>query len=156
MILVVVLLAISAFVHVLMLIPAGMIFILAIIVFGAKTGLQIDTNLMQYRSYGKIGGYVFGNWTPFINIESAILRHTSENVYKPGMATASLSGRSQSTIVTTFDIVFVNSNNKEKTIFEFSEYKLAIKALRLIKDQMEINVVNKVAEKMAENKRSRR
>lgn len=154
--LVIILSATSAFVSVFMLIPAAAVFIFAIMVFGVKTGLQIDPELMQYRSYGKIGSYVFGSWIPFAHIESALLQHSSEDIYRPGMVTVSLRGTGQSTVVTTFDIVLIDINSKRKTIFEFGEYKHANKTLKEIHAKMDIPVTNKVAKKMAENKRNRR
>ena len=133
-----------------------LVLVLAVLMFAATNGLQIDTELNRYRQYANIGGYYNGGWTNFGLVESAQLVLTSENMYRAGMATQSIGSSMSSSIIKTYDVQFILKNSKVITIFEFDEYKHAKQVLKKIKEEMEVPVSNIVAEKMVANKRSRR
>jgi uncharacterized transporter YbjL len=134
----------------------ALIVALAVLLFAASNGLQIDTELNRYRQYDNIGGYYNGGWTNFGVVESAQLVLTSENMYRAGMATQSIGSSMSSSIIKTYDVQFILKNSKVITIFEFDEYKHAKQVLKKIKEEMEVPVSNIIAEKMVANKRSRR
>ncbi|MFT6502395.1 MAG: hypothetical protein ACJASQ_002521 [Crocinitomicaceae bacterium] len=129
---------------------------LAVLMFTASNGLQIDTELNRYRQYANIGGYYNGGWTDFGLVESAQLVLTSENIYRAGMATQSRANSMSSSIIKTYDVQFILKSSKVITIFEFDKYKHAKQVLKKIEEKMEIPVSNQIAEKMVANRRFRR
>ena len=134
----------------------GFLLVFSVLMFAASNGLQIDTELNRYRQYANIAGFCNGGWTNFGLLESARLVLSSENMFRPGMATQSRANSMSTTIIKTYDIEFVLKNSKVITVFKFDEYKHAKQALKKISEQLEVPVANKVAEKMTSNKRSRR
>lgn len=137
-------------------IPGVILFVFAIMVFGGTTGLQIDPKGMKHRKYGKIGGVVFGRWKSLSKIEGALLVKDHEDLRtddRAWVASSSRSGNSMSTVILTYNIHFIMSESGSIDIYGFNEYRHAKKTLKLIHEQMKIPVVNRVAEKMAANKR---
>lgn len=142
---------------IIILIPGTVLIIFSILLFAATSGLQLDYELNRYREYKKVGNQYIGSWQTLGNIQSAVLISSIENMRegRPFMAAQSR-GSSMSTVVSSFDIQLIDSNAEETTIYEFLEYKHARKTLSEIHNKMEIPARDKVAERMAENKKSRR
>jgi hypothetical protein len=136
-------------------IPAAVLFIFAILLFAATNGLQLDIANEKYRRYGKIGNQIFGQWHPITEPVSAVLMLHAENAFR---GTAPMMGRVSTldTKTLTYDIQITDGFKKKHLIYSFLEYKKATQALKEIHEALNIPVQNKVAEKLAENKRKRR
>jgi len=142
-------------------IPLVLLFVFAILLFTATNGIEIDVDQSQFRKYGKIARWKFGAWHAFTKPVSVELNIYAENAFKEGMWTfgnsiSTMPGSMQSlnSKARTYDIVFIDKDNKSQLIYSFLDYKKGKDALKRITEKLEITSVNRIAEKM--NSRRRR
>lgn len=147
----------SGFFGVLLFIIGLLVLTLAILLFTASNGLELDPESNRYRTYGKIGNYKFGSWSSFSSPSKVYLAMHADNEYRE---TAPMMGRAAalSTKVITYDIRLEIKSGEEVVLYDFLDYKKAKSALKFIGESYDIPTRNLIAEKMAENrqKRSRR
>jgi hypothetical protein len=133
-------------------IPAIIFVLIALLLFSASNGLQIDSVRGQYRAYGKIGTFKFGQWQALIDPVSAKRVLHSSNAQK---GTSPMMGKvaTLNSKVITYDIVITDSANQEHLVYDFLEYKTAKNALRKIHEKFTIPSVDKVAGKLNQPRR---
>ncbi len=130
------------------------LFVLSVLMFLATNGLEMTNG--KYRKYSKLGGVKIGKWHSFRYPESVLLRMHAENASKNfGVMTITYMP-SLNTKVISYDIVITDELQKKTPLYEFIDYKIAKKTLRLISKIYEVPRENKVAEKLMENKLKRR
>lgn len=129
--------------------------VFGVLLFSATNGLQIDTANNKYRAYGKIGTVKFGPWGSFETPVRAVLILHAENQQ---LNSAPLIGKAASvnSKVVTYDIKLFDTLDTTYVLYDFLDYKNAKKALKGLQEAYDITVVNKVAEKLAENRQRRR
>ena len=155
MVVVIILFVASNLVNSFIFIPTALLFIVALFLFAATNGLEIDPAKQKYRKYGKIGPIKFGSWNSFTEPTSATLMLHSSNAQKGNLP---LMGKvtTLDSKALTYDIFVHDSIQKSILIYDFIEYKTAKKALAEIAQAFDIPVIDKVSEKLIENKMKRR
>lgn len=136
------------------LIPAFIILVLAILLFGASNGLEVDIHAKSYRKYGKVGPYKFGQWHTLIDPISARITMQSSSVSKgasPMMGKiATLDSKS-----VTYDLLVLDSSGNNQILYDFLEYNKAKAALKSVQKDFKIPVVDEVLEKLRANRMKR-
>lgn len=130
------------------------LFVLSILMFLASNGLEIKNG--KYRNYSNVGGVKIGKWHHFSTPESVLLRMHAENSSKEFGVMVGGYVPSMNTKVISYDIILIDEQQRKIQIYEFLDYKVAKKTLQFISEVYTIPWVNKVAEKLQENKLKRR
>ncbi|MDG1148636.1 MAG: hypothetical protein P8N52_10060 [Crocinitomicaceae bacterium] len=133
-------------------IPGIALFLIALLLFTASNGLELDSVAGKYRKYGKVGPVKFGQWHALIDPISAQLVIHSSNAQK-GMFPMMGKVAPLDSKVITYDIVITDSANQAHLVYDFLEYNRAKNALQKIDETYGIPVVNKVAEKLKNRRR---
>lgn len=133
---------------------AVVVFTFSIFLFTAKNGLQIDANNEKYRKYGKIGPLRFGTWKSYdkpvlvkLTIHNSSIHR--ENLPMPGKVAVVNSK------ALTFDLLFIDTKERSIRVYDFLKYKTAKQALAAIQKEMDVDILDLIAEKLKENKRKR-
>jgi len=150
----IILLVLSVSITSVLFIPTALLFLVAVFLFTASNGLDLDPKNERYRKYGKIGPFKFGAWNHLNNPISARLVISSSNAHRgnsPMMGKVS----TLDTKSTTYDIVILEATENACQVYDFLNYATAKKALKAINQTYAIPVTDLVAEKLLENKRKR-
>tara|TARA_R110002072_G_scaffold302577_2_gene486407 strand:+ start:16080 stop:16601 length:522 start_codon:yes stop_codon:yes gene_type:complete len=134
-------------------IVAFIVFVIAISLFIATNGLEIDIDKRMFRKFGKISVVRFGKWNKLLDIDRIELRMQSSNAQKNVMTGVVPALNSKSI---TYDIVVYDTFDDEQIIYDFLDYPKAKEAFKLILEKIDAPARNRVAEKMANNKANRR
>ena len=139
----------------LLLIGFFILFSIAIVLFSATNGLEIDVVNMRYRSYGKMITYKMGAWRTMINATSVTLKMSASNGQKeanigPGYLPP------MNTKLINYSVVLTDTLDFDQVLFDFLDYKKAKQAMLEITNSLNIPMTNLVAEKLAENRSTRR
>ena len=136
---------------------------IAILLFLAVTGVEIDEKNRRYRKYSVICGIKWGRWMEFSENDKVYLMLSIETmtVFPGGHAfplsvitpTNFYNGNKSKTI--TYDVIMENEQCVRLIVNDFSRYKDAQSALRSFQ-RAGCPVRNKVAEKISENRKRRR
>ncbi|PWL24257.1 MAG: hypothetical protein DCO96_14750 [Fluviicola sp. XM-24bin1] len=130
------------------------IFAVAILLFSASSGLEIDEETSRYRKYGKFGPLVLGEWKNLPqSVEIRIQIHT-ETASRGGVGALPMPEHKTKSL--TYDVIAIDTLDNHVHIFGFFKYADAKTAGKVISEAMEVPLRNKVAEKLAENRARRR
>jgi hypothetical protein len=140
--------------------PLGVLLTIAAIgVFAGTNGLEVDTAGRRYRKFGRIWFVKFGTWERINDPVKVKLVLSSENMTTEQIATMTMMPGAYvpniSSKVLTYDILLVDSSGKSTPVYDFLQYGNAKKALQGIADGFGIERVDKVAEKLEENRAKR-
>lgn len=130
---------------------------LAIILFTAETGLEIDLNEMKRRKYKSIFGNKFGIWVDLGEILEFQLKLSveSESIRNPFPVAGSWNNTSKTQKSITYDLISVDNFSQRKIIYEFLEYKLAKKLLHELNAKGHFETTDYIAIKLEENREKR-
>lgn len=134
--------------------------ILGIVILTGSNGLEINKAQKKFRKYGSFGGIRIGKWKPLYTPVFGKLILSSENTTSggvPGMQGFLVPNQGKLKSLT-YDVYIKTKKEKWILLYEFLEYDTAKSALGVIENQFQIEVLDKVLDKLLENreKRSRR
>lgn len=122
--------------------------------FTASNGLELDPTNKRYRKFGKIGPIQFGHWHDLKEpISAKLMLHSSNSQggNSPMLGKAS----TLDSKALTYNIYVLDSLENSYQVYDFLEYNVAKKALKVINETYGIPVADLVAEKLSENRRKR-
>ncbi|MFK8045909.1 MAG: hypothetical protein AB8B72_10475 [Crocinitomicaceae bacterium] len=123
--------------------------VFAVALFMSSNGLMIDKKNNRYRKYSNILGYKLGEWKPIKNIVSATLILSIE---RAKTNQSYLMGKKGITRSKTYDITLYTDTEETILMYEFLKYSKAIKALNAIELGFNIDIRDKVKEKLMRNR----
>jgi len=127
---------------------------LAILLFSATSGLEIDAATKRYRKYGKFGPLVLGEWKTIPEAVEIRIQIHAETATRGGVGAIPMPQHTTKTL--TYDVITSDTLGEEKILFGFLKYRNAKTAGKLISECMGVPLHNKVAEKLARNRARRR
>lgn len=101
-----------------------------------KSGIQISTEQKRIRVYKSIFSKKFGTWINISTVKSAKLRLTNESQHLMSRGT-------EKTYATkTFDLFLIGNDDSEIEFHNFSDRRLALRALSDLKNQFDIQITD--------------
>lgn len=153
--------ALAALVSFVLFWPLGILLaVICILLASIESGLEFNTEIMQYRKYQALFGNSWGKWIKIQDPDSFHIRLSVESFsYKTfgHLSTPAYYGRgttAQSKSIT-YDLLCLTQNDHWITIYEFSSYKLALKAARKLGELESVEVIDHIALKLEENQQKR-
>lgn len=142
-----------------LLIPGLILLGLGIYLFTVTGGFELNASEKRYRSYKRLFGLNWGNWQSFDRVKQVEIWLSSESkTLRTLFPTGSPAyyNNSRSTLKSiTYDLILVNDSGEHLIAFEFLSYKKALAALRMIENQLQFPIRDRIAEKLAENQLKR-
>jgi len=119
--------------------------------------MEIDANGRRYRKYADYFGMKFGTWTEFPFCSELILQLSVESKTVNSRAPSPYGGTSGKVTFKsiTYDIMLTEGLGNKTLFHEFMKYKTAKEALAVIAQTLNLEPVDRVAEKLAENRERR-
>lgn len=141
--------------------PLGVLLVGICISLGSiESGLELNTETMQYRKYQALFGSTWGKWLKIEDPDSFHIRLSVDTIsYRTygRLSSPSYYGRgpvSQSKSIT-YDLLYLSKDDRWITIYEFSSYKLVLKAAKNFLNLESVEVVDHIALKLEENYQKR-
>ena len=117
---------------------ASLILIMAVLLVLIRTGILIDTETKMIKTYNNLFYVYFGTWMSIEWCKSIELRMTNESQLMNSR------GTSNTVQTKTYDLIFKGENGKETEFYDFTDYSLAVRAMKSISETFNINSINKV------------
>ena len=111
--------------------------------------MEIDGSGKRFRQYTSYFGLKWGTWHSADPVIAINLKLSSEN----GTYYHRLGERSHKSI--TYDLITEDHSGKERTVYEFMEYKPAKQALKAFSAMLHVGMTDHIAVKMQENRMKR-
>lgn len=122
--------------------------------FASTTGVQINTDTKQYRTYVGFFGYNMGSWSSLSRVNDVALILSTERTTIKGIVPGAMPiGRSSTLQVRTYDVL-LRDEISQFELNDFMTYKNARKTYDILIETLNISSRDYVAEKLAA-KRSR-
>ncbi len=131
--------------------------IFGIVLLTGSNGLEINKTQKKFRKYGSFGGIRIGHWEHLHTPVFGKLVLSSENTTSggvPGMQGFLVPNQGKLKSVT-YDVYVKTKTDKWILLYEFLDYDTAKSALGVIENQFQIEVLDKVLEKLLENREKR-
>lgn len=131
------------------------ILMISIGLFASSTGVQINTDTKQYRTYMAVFGYKMGSWSSLSNITEVTLILSTERTTIKGIIPGAVPiGRSATLQVRTYDLLINDGINAEE-LNDFITYKNARKTYDILNQSLNISGRDYLSEKLASNRARR-
>lgn len=157
----VVVFAIASIISFVFFFPLGILLALFCIAFAMiETGLEFNSETMEYRKFQSVFGVIRGKWVKIKNIDSFHLRLSVEShsyrTYNM-MSNPSFYGRGATaqTKSITYDVMALTRDNQWIDIYEFLSYKMALQLVKHLRELDSFEVIDHVALKLQENQQKR-
>lgn len=141
--------------------PLGILLaIVCIVLASVESGLELNKESMQYRKYQALFGNSMGKWHQIENPDSFHIRLSVDSIsYRTygQISSPAYYGRntiSQSKSIT-YDLLYLSKNDSWVIMYEFSSYKLVLKAVKKLQELESVEVINHIALKLQENQQKR-
>lgn len=126
----------------------------AILLFTATSGMEIDEKALRFRKYGKFGPLVIGYWKSIPQgLEIRILINI-ESTQRNGAGAIPVPDHSSR--VLTYEVASVDTLNHATRLYGFMKYTNAKKAGKILSEIMDVTLNDIVSEKLARNRSRRR
>ncbi|MNJ84740.1 hypothetical protein D3C87_21990 [compost metagenome] len=141
--------------------PLGILLAAACVLLGSiESGLEFNTETMQYRKYQALFGSSRGKWVQIEDPDSFHVRLSVDSIsYRTFAQLSSPSYYGRNTVAQsksiTYDLLYLSKNDHWVTIYEFSSYKLVLKAVKKLQELESCEVVDHIALKLQENQQKR-
>lgn len=139
--------ALLIFIHFTLFIP---FILIAIALFMSSNGIILDGKKKATMLYSDFFGYKYGKWNKYENIIHAKLILSIERAITNQAMIMGDRGTSKSM---TYDIILTNEFGEDILLYEFLKYSKAQKALVAINKEFNTPIVDKVAEKLMQNRK---
>lgn len=127
---------------------------LAIVLFSATSGLELDLELLRFRKYGKFGPLVLGDWKSLPKATLVRIQIHTETATRTPVGFLPLPSAHSKSL--TYNVIVFDTAKEATEVYNFLKYRDAKKVGRLLAENLDVNLNDIVAEKLAENRSRRR